>query len=381
MSNILHIVHKSFVLPFFIGEQFIHFRQKGHKLHVICSPSDHLKAYALKMQFNYYGVEIQRDSASFKDIAALISICKYIHRNNIDIVIGHTPKGALLALLASRIMNVPKRIYFRHGMVYETMSGIKKWLIINLDRLTASCATHVVCVSPSIFKRSLEYRLNNEQKQIILNKGTCSGIDTLNKFNPEKIEEERVIKILNNLQITDNSYVIGYCGRLVRDKGISELIDAFNLIEKKYSKLNFTLLLVGGFEVRDALPIKVINEIIKRSNIIYTGWQYEGIEYYYALMDVFVLPSYREGFGLSIIEASSMEVPVIATKVTGCVDAIIENVTGQFTDTNSSKIADAISFYIKNPEIGKVHGKNGREFVVNNFDQQIVWNEIEKLYI
>ena len=380
MSTMLHVVHQFFVLPFFIGEQFIHFSGKGYRLHVICSPSGKALDYSKKMKFSLSEIDIQRSVASIKDIVAIIYICKYIKINKIGIVVGHTPKGAFIAMIAAWILQVPKRIYFRHGLVYETMSGFKKNLMLNIDRLTAFCATLVVCVSPSLYKKSIEDRLNPIGKQRILNKGTCTGIDTLKTFNPTQIQTEKINRLRNILRIEEDSYVIGYCGRLVRDKGIIELVEAFNILEERFNYVNFKLLLVGGFEERDSLPMEIIHEIKNHHNILDTGWMYEGLEYYYALMDVFVLPSFREGFPTSVLEASSMNLPVITTKVTGCVDSIKEDITGKFVDNDSTSVADTIGFYINNPIIGKAHGKNGREFVVKNFDQQIIWEEIERLY-
>lgn len=380
MLKILHVVNESFVLPFFIGEQFQYFKKKKNDLHVICSASAHLKSYSLEMGFTFDEVQIKRSISPFKDLNAILKICMYIHLNNIDIVVGHTPKGGLLAMIASWIMRVPKRIYFRHGLVYETMVKVKRVFMINMDRLTAACATKVICVSPSVFNRSIEDCLNNESKQIILNKGTCTGIDTQNKFNPIKIDPSKLTELRNHLQIDEDVFVIGYCGRLVIDKGIIQLIEAFKIINENYKQIKLRLLLAGGFEERDSLPDSIINEIESHPKIIYTGWKFETMEYYYSLMNVFVLPSYREGFPTSILEASSMSLPVITTKVTGCIDAIVEDVTGKFTENNSQSIANSISFYLNNRDISLAHGNNGRVFIVNNFNQKIIWKEIEKQF-
>lgn len=380
MSNILHVVHKFFVLPFFIGEQFKYFDEKGHKLHVVCSKSPELAKYSSLMHFSYSEVEITRSISPIQDIKSIIKICKYIKDNDIEIVVGHTPKGALLSMIAARIMTVPKRIYFRHGLVYETMKGIKRKLMINLDRLTALYATQVVCVSPSLFQRSIDDGLNKERKQIILNKGTCTGIDTYSKFNPELISAEKLNELRNSLSIDNDNFVIGYCGRLVRDKGIIELVEAFDVLTEKIKDRKLMLLLAGGFEKRDSLPLTTVKIIKNSPNIIYTGWMFEKLEYYYSLMDTFVLPSFREGFPTSVLEASSLKLPVITTRVTGCIDSIIEGVTGKFVLNESRSIANAIEFYINNPQTRKIHGENGREFVVKNFEQKIIWKEIEKLY-
>jgi glycosyltransferase involved in cell wall biosynthesis len=380
MKKVLHVVNVYFVIPYFIGDQFLHFKKLGYDMHVICSPSVHLDCYAGKMQFSFKEVKIMKAISPLTDITAIIEICKYIKKNKIDIVVGHTPKGALLAMIASWLMNVSKRIYFRHGLVYETMKGLKRWLMINADRLTALCSTKIVCVSNSVLLRSLEDHLNPEKKQIILGKGTCGGIDTLNKFNSDLINEEHISLLRKELAIEKDTFVIGYVGRLVRDKGIQDLICAFDLLKAKHPNKKLSLLLIGGYEKRDAVPQWIINRIQDDPHIINTGFIFENIENYYALINVLVLPSYREGFGMSVIEASSMKIPVLTTRETGCIDSIIENVTGKYVDHTPESISNGIiSFYDK--AIATEFGLKGREFASKNFDFRILMSEIEKLYI
>jgi glycosyltransferase involved in cell wall biosynthesis len=376
MHQILHVVNIYFVLPYFIGDQFLFLKKKGHKVHVICSPSSYLAEYANKMQFDYIEVEIARAIKPIKDIKVLLSICLYIKRNKIDVVVGHTPKGALLAMIAGRIMRVPKRIYFRHGLVYETMKGFRRELLKYLDRLTASCSTKVVCVSPSLYARSLDDYLNSENKQTILGKGTCGGIDALYKFNPEKINLSKLDQLRESLMIKPGDFVIGYSGRLVIDKGIVELVDAFSLLNKK-SIRESKLLLVGDFEERNSLPIQIIEKIRNARNIITTGFIFQDIEYYYALMDIFILPSFREGFPISVLEASAMQIPVLTTKVTGCIDSIIEGKTGLYVSNTKESILNGMQSLMEDKHIARL-GLNGREFVLSNFDNRVLWPIIEK---
>lgn len=379
MHNILHVVNIYFVIPYFLGDQLLFFREKGYKEYIICSPSDEIKHYAKSHLFNYKEVSIERKISIWKDFKAILSTCRYIHKENITIVTGHTPKGALIAMIASFIMGTPIRIYFRHGLVYETATGFKRKLLVWMDRLTSKLATKIVCVSSSICKKSIEDHLNPFNKQLLLSKGTCNGID-ISKFNRTTLNEEQVRVLKNKLGLDKYTFVIGFTGRLVRDKGIIELVQAFKILSQRYDKV--ALLLVGMLEERDALPIEIIEYIRMNPAIISTSYvENSKIEYYYALMDVFVLPSYREGFPTSILEASSMQLPVVTTKVTGCIDAIIKDETGTFVENDSLDITRAIEKYAINKELRKKHGSNGRKFVEKNFDQHLIWNEIEKLYL
>jgi glycosyltransferase involved in cell wall biosynthesis len=377
-SNILHVVNISFVIPYFLGEQLLYFKQKGYKEHIICSPSSELKDFADRYEFDYYAVPVVRKITLWKDIKAIVAIVRYIRQKNIGIVTGHTPKGALLSMIAARITKIPTRIYFRHGLVYETAKGNKRKLLMFIEQLTAMLSTKIVCVSPSLAQKSIEDSLNPLTKQIVLAMGTCNGIDT-DRFDRKRINTSRLSSLRKDLKLEHYDFVVGFSGRLVKDKGIIELIRAFNCLHEKYPTI--ALLLVGMWDNRDALPVETINDIKKNVAIVTTGYVDNAIiDTYYALMNLFILPSYREGFGVSILEASSMQLPVITTRATGCVNAIIEKKTGLYVEHTPESIAKKIEVFYNNKEMCITYGKNGREFVEQNFKQEVIWREIEKLY-
>jgi len=378
-SKVLNVVSVFFSVPFFFGDQLLHFHEKGYEVHVICSPSNKIKQYSLLKKFLYVEIPILRSFSIFYDIRAIIKLRKYILKNNIKIVSGHTAKGSLLTMIASFLSRTPNRIYFRHGFYYETCSGFKKILMLNLDRLTSFLATKVVCVSPYVLEKSIELKLTSKNKLILLNKGSCNGVDCHNKFNPIKINNTKLISIKSKFNLNEYDFVIGYTGRLVRDKGIVELVKAFQKISEKNSKV--ALLLVGPFETRDSIPSDIQNIIENNINIMHAGLIENDMEYFYELMNVLVLPTHREGLGTSLLEASSMKKPVLTTSHTGSRDAIKDKITGLFIDKSMESIVEKIQFYIDNPLIANKHGAAGRNFITENFDQKIIWDEIEKLYI
>ncbi len=372
--NILHVVNIYFVLPFFIGDQFTYFRNQGHKMHVACSPSKYLADYAKEQGFQYLETPINRSVSLKEDWQSIWNICKYIRQNNINIVVGHTPKGGLLAMIAGILTHVPNRIYFRHGLVYETSHGLKRFILKTVDRIASLCATKIVCVSQSVLQRSIEDKLAPSFKQMILHHGTCNGVDTIVKFNPKNIDPQRLSNLRKQYGISDTDFVIGYSGRLVKDKGIISLVRAFDLLNDAD---NCKLLLVGMFEERDALPVDVQEKIKTDPRIIYTGFINGGMEYYYSLMNVYVLASYREGFPTGVLEAQAMELPILTTRVTGCCDSIVDKKTGIFITHDPKDIKEKINLIRKNHAI---NGAEGRKWVVKNFDSRLIWKEIEKLY-
>ncbi len=375
-KHILHVVNIYFVIPYFLGGQFEYFRELGYELDVVCSESPYLAPYARQHNFGYREIPILRSINPIQDFKSIRQICRYIKDRQVGIVVGHTPKGGLLSMVAAWLMRVPKRVYFRHGLVYQTSSGLKRFILMSVDRLASLLATKIVCVSPSVLEQSIKDKLSPAHKQIVLGKGTCSGVDTQGKFNPQNINPEKMSLLKQKWGIDDSDWIVGYTGRLVRDKGIMELVDAFDLVKVNNPRLK--LLLVGMFEERDALPQEVQNRIKNDPQIVWTDFQNEDMEYFYAMMNVYVLMSYREGFPTGTLEAQSMGVPVITTRVTGCCDSIVEGETGVFV----SREPEELGKVIKAMSEGEItfSTERTRSWVMDNFDNLRVWEEIKKLY-
>lgn len=381
-KKILHVVNIYFVLPFFIGDQFKHFARKGYTLFAACSQSDYLPQFARDNGFSYIETPVRRSLSIGDDLRSIRNVYRYIRQNRIGIVEGHTPKGGLIAMVAAWLARVPIRIYFRHGIVYETSHGLKRAILMNVDRLTSALATKVVCVSPSVMKRSVEDHLCPCGKMTILSKGTCNGIDTQGKFNPENIDAQKLQTMREKWGLKPGDWVLGYTGRLVRDKGIIELVKAFKLLKAKEPRGTehpLKLLLVGMFEERDALPADIHRMIVEDKDIVWTDFQNSDMEYFYSMMNVYVLPSYREGFPTGVLEAQSMGVPVITTTSTGCIDAIVEGQTGLRTTIDADDVARQVA-RIHDEQLDKKWKTAARQWVVENFDEKIIWDEIEKLY-
>jgi glycosyl transferase group 1 protein len=375
-KHILHVVNIYFVIPYFLGGQFEYFRELGYELDVVCSESPYLAPYARQHNFGYREIPILRSVNPIQDFKSIRQICRYIKDRQVGIVVGHTPKGGLLSMVAAWLMRVPKRVYFRHGLVYQTSSGLKRFILMSVDRIASLLATKIVCVSPSVLEQSIKDKLSPAHKQIVLGKGTCSGVDTQGKFNPQNINPEKMSLLKQKWGIDDSDWIVGYTGRLVRDKGIMELVDAFDLVKVNNPRLK--LLLVGMFEERDALPQEVQNRIKNDPQIVWTDFQNEDMEYFYAMMNVYVLMSYREGFPTGTLEAQSMGVPVITTRVTGCCDSIVEGETGVFV----SREPEELGKVIKAMSEGEItfSTERTRSWVMDNFDNLRVWEEIKKLY-
>jgi glycosyltransferase involved in cell wall biosynthesis len=359
-KKVLHVINISFVINHFFGNQFTYFAKKGYEFTIACSEDEHLYKEARLKGFKVFPIPILRSIAPIQDLISIIKLAKYIKSEKFDLVIAHSPKGGLIGILAAYLAGVKKRVFFRHGVVFETSSGFKKRLLIVIEKIIGIFATDVVNVSESLEKLSNQYRLNKAEKNILLGKGTCNGID-LNRFQYRpKLNTE---------------FVLGYVGRLSRDKGIIELVEGW--LQFSSGKENVFLHLVGPLDPRDILPEDIIYKIRNTESIIYFDLV-EDTSSYYNEMDVFILPSYREGFGMVVLEASACGLPVITTRSTGCINAIVENLTGIYTKINPLDIALAINYYFENPNLRKQYGSEGIQFVKEYFSEQKLFDEIEK---
>lgn len=374
MKKVLVVITLKTSAEGFIGDQMRFFQEEGgYECHLICSPHKELSEYAQSQRIRYKSIEIERTLSPIKDIKAFIAIYKYIKKERFDVLIAHSfPKACLLSMTAAKLAKVPHRIEVAHGALQEGLNGLIRRLVILSERLNSRNAEKVVVVSPSVARVRVKDGIDEPQKQTLLANGTCNGVDTVNQFNPARMNSAQRVELKNKLKLSDSDYVIGYCGRLVRDKGIVELVDGFKMLSQKYPEKSIKLLIVGSPEKRDALPSETLNILTSDSRIVYTGFvPYAEIAQYYSLMDVFILPSYREGFPTVVLEASAMELPVITTRKTGCIDSIIDRVTGLFVDLDAGAVANALELTMSKDFAHKL-GQNGRKWVKENYEHAIV---------
>lgn len=328
----------------------------------------------------FFPIQIARSISPLTDLKSIRQLRKLIRREKYDAVFGHTPKGAMVAMIAARLAGVKTRVYYRHGLIYTTARGLKRKILKTVERLTAACATHIVNVSPSLSKLAVKDHLNSNKKQIVIGAGTCGGIDTIDLFNPANVSEESVSALKLQLNIPDDAFVTGFCGRLCRDKGIIELIDGFKLFQRKHPDISAYLLLVGPYDARDVLPQQIKDEIEANNSIITTSSvPHHLLPAYYSLMDVFVFPSYREGFGMTVIEASAMEKPILVSRSHGCVDSIQENITGEYIALTADSIMTALTTMLDHNKRLR-YGANGRKWVTENFERTRMWPMILEFY-
>ena len=364
----------------FFDGQFKYLTDQGYEIVVVSSDAPNTDAFCKRNGVRFVPLNIPRSVSPMAIAKAVKSICSLIRKEKADAVFGHTPVGALCALIAARLCGVKNRVYYRHGLIYTTMKGLKHTIFKAEEKFVALLATSVINVSHSLSKLAVADGLNDAEKQYVIGHGTCGGIDAQNIFNPSLVDADKLLFIKKKLGLNDADIVFGFCGRICNDKGIPELVDAFELFQKLHSNIKAKLLFIGRFDTRDSISEEKKQQIESNSDIVISGHiDKVEIPYYYSMLDVFVFPSHREGFGMCVVEASAMEKPILDSRAHGCVDAIVEHETGEYIDLSADGICKGMEQMLDEELRGKL-GKSGRKRVLEWFDFKVMWPFVSDLY-
>ena len=291
-----------------------------------------------------------------------------------DIVHSHTPKAGLLGVLSARIAGVPNIYLSVFGLPQMTMRGAKRRVMNLLTRLSCSLAHKIWCDSFSMRDFLVQNRLCAEEKALVMAQGSVNGVEARGEFSPDSYTTDTRDKIRDRLGIPREAMVLGFAGRVARDKGMHELAEAWKILSPRRGELH--LLLVGDLEDKDPPDPQDLAVFMNDAKVHMIGFQRE-VPPYLAVMDIFVMPSYREGFGLSNIEASAMGLPVVSTRIPGCVDSVQDRVTGLLVSPrNVDELVEAIQAYLDNAELRRIHGLSGRQRVLEKFRPESIWESL-----
>jgi glycosyltransferase involved in cell wall biosynthesis len=331
-----------------------------------------------KYRCDVFPVRITRNITPFKDMIAVLKLTYYFRKRRYQIVHAHTPKGGLVGMISAFLACIPVRVYTIHGLPLETARGAKRKLLWLAELVSCRFATQILAVSPSLRDLVIKEKLCSPDEIKVLGDGTACGIDT-KKFELGEENKAKGREIRKSLNIADDDIVIGFVGRLAFDKGIETLVKSFYCVQRRFRDAH--LLLVGPFDKsRETFDKDFMDMIESNNNIHCVGFKKNTVPYY-AAMDLFVMPSRREGFGMTLIEASAMELPVIGTRIVGCVDAVEDGVTGLFVEVdNEDQLSMAIMKLIDNPQLRKTLGQKGNKRIERLFDASRLVEEHLKLY-
>lgn len=352
-------------------------KEAGFEVHVACADDGYIEPLRNE-GFIVHNVHFERDINIKSNLKSIRELYKLIKLHEYDIVHVHTPIAAVLGRIAAKLARVKHIIYTAHGFYFhEGMSEKEYNFYYNIEKYFARYATdYLLLQSKEDYELSLNDNFNKHERIIHIS----NGVDIYNKFNKHLIPEENLIRLKRELNINKNDIVFTFIGRFVREKGIFDLVNAFKELNKLHR--NTKLMLIGGLldSERDQEVQSTIDDWKEEGKIIFTGFRTD-IPELLMVSDVFVLPSYREGLPRSIIEAMSMEKPVIATNIRGCREEVIHGETGYLVSKGNVKdLFDKMLKLTINEKLRNSMGQLGRVIVEDEYDEQKVLDKQISLF-
>lgn len=368
--KILHMCNVDEYWKFFSGNiTFIH--DRGMCIG-ICSPHGKRMDHALNTEKidACFAIDMAREINPLHDVVSIFNLYRMMRKFKPTIVVAGGPKGAFLGMISSFLAGVPIRIYFCHGLRLETTRGIKRTILSCTEKLTCFLSHRIWSVSQSLEENIVSLGFTPKTKIRTILHGTANGID-LKRFHRTADQLFEQNRIRRELGWSEHDPVIGFIGRMTKDKGITELTKAFQRILSRYPSAK--LLLVGPREAGDAVPEEVVTFLEKHPNVSMTGSVDDPVVYY-GLMDLLALPSYREGLPTVVLEASAMGVPTVGANCTGMVDALVDNETGIMVPVaDDEKLAEGILRYLDDDELRLRHGNAGIDRIARDFYPPSIW--------
>lgn len=362
MNKICYILTVPVTVRAFFIPQLKYLSENGFDVSVICSSDDSLQS-ELGEKIHFIPVDMPRGLSIFKSISVIRKLIKIFKQESFNFIQYSTPNAALYGAIAAKICRVKIRNYHLMGFRYLGAKGILKVILKFLEKITCRLSSSIECVSKSNLELGVAEGIFAKNKATVVWNGSTGGID-LDRFSIENRTEWRN-EIRNKLGYSKNDFIYGFVGRVTKDKGIDELLEAF-----LNSAHNAKLLMVGEFENEQELNHDLLSNAKSNNQIKFVG-AVNDVEKYFAAIDMLVLPSYREGFGNVVIESAAMGTPAIVSDIPGPRDAVIPNKTAILVPPNNTMALENI-FSTVSKETIKSLGKEAADFSKNNFDQNIL---------
>ncbi|MEZ4818194.1 MAG: glycosyltransferase family 4 protein [Flavobacteriaceae bacterium] len=338
----------------------------------VSSDKNRLALYAKNEGVRHYSVNLTRKITPLRDIAVLIKMYRFFRKEKPQIVHTHTPKAGIVGMMAAWFARVPIRLHTVAGLPLMETQGLKKKLLVIIEKLTYRFANKVYPNSYGLKDYIVENKFCSAKKLCVLGKGSSNGID-VKYFSMEGYNTLFQKEFKEKMGILKDDFVFIFVGRIVKDKGIVEFIDAFTSIQST----TISLLLVGPFEEDlDPLPLATLQTIKTHSKIVHVGYQ-QDVRPFFAISNALVFPSYREGFPNVVLQALAMGLPAIVSDINGCNEIITNNVNGLIIpkkDTHA--LANAMQVFLGDSKTYQDLAKNTRNSIVENYERSKYWSHL-----
>lgn len=341
---------------------------KYYNVLAVSSPGDDMETIEEREGVRTIAIPMERRISLIKDFISLIRLIVLFAKERPDMVHSITPKAGLLSMLAAWITRVPVRMHTFTGLVFPTATGKMQKLLIAMDRLTCFCATHINPEGEGVKRDLVNYNITSKPLHIIAN-GNVNGID-LEYFDktPEVVEKACSYK-------KEGTFTFCFVGRMMRDKGINELVHSFLRLYQKDERVR--LLLVGPFEKElDPVLPEVEEHILHHPGICYMGYQND-VRPFLVASDALVFPSYREGFPNVVIQAGAMGLPAIVTDINGCNEIVLPDLNGVIIPSKDEQaLYESMKYFASHPVEVERMAANARPLIASRYEQRIVWNAL-----
>lgn len=368
-------------LELFLQGQISYLKEDGFDVAAVSSPGPALEQVGQRDNIEVHAIPMSRGIAPFRDARALYRLWKLFRRLRPAIVHASTGKAGPLAIIAATLAGVPVRVYSLRGFMIDRGRAGGRAILRAMEWLTCRCAHRVIAVSRSLAELVITERLCRPEKLVVFAHGSSNGVDAKGRFNPERLTVLALQEFQAAWRIPEGATVISFIGRLVAGKGIAELARAWQSIRTVHETAY--LVIAGTPEEHDPVDRSVLQSLSADERVIMVdSVPYTKMPALYAVSDLIVLPTYSEGLPNVALEAAAMAKPVVATRVTGCVDVVEDGVTGTLVAPRDSEaLEEAMARYLNNPSLRKRHGMAARELVLAKFAPEPIWESLRIEYL
>lgn len=337
----------------------------------VSSPGEDMKMIAEREGVRTIAVPMERRISLVKDFISLIRLIILFAKEKPDMIHSITPKAGLLSMLAAWITRVPIRMHTFTGLVFPTATGKMKTLLITMDKLTCFCATNINAEGEGVRQDLINYRITTKPLSIIAN-GNVNGLDLFYYDRTERMKKEA------EKYRAEKVFTFCFIGRIVKDKGINELVRAFTNL---FLDNQIRLFLIGSFEKKlDPVLPEVEKQILTHPAIHFMDWQSD-VRPFLAASDALVFPSYREGFPNVVMQAGAMGLPSIVTDINGCNEIIVSGKNGVIIPPKDEQaLYEAMSWFLDHPDKVREMAANARPMIASRYEQKMVWEALLEEY-
>lgn len=378
MPKLIRVTTVPLSLKYLVPGQARYMQENGFEVIVISSYGPEREEIMRNEGCRHQIIPMTRKMTPLADLRSLWKLYRFFRKEKPDIVHSHTPKAGLIAMLAARMAGVKVRIHTIAGLRFMTTSGAFRKLLVAMEKLTAQSATHVWPNSNSLLSYINQVKLVRPRKLGLIGSGSSNGIN-LDRYNTAALQEDRLNEARQKIRYDPaNTYFLAV-GRIVHDKGIDELLNAFVHIHAAHAHTR--LVLLGAFE-DEVDPVSDESRQLLKTHpaIIHVGWS-EEVEYYMHLSFALIHASYREGFPNVLLQAGAMGCPVICSRIEGNVDLVEDKKTGLlFEVRNAKELQEKMEFALAHPSVMQEYAANLQNKVQDLFDQRVVWEQLHRRY-